>query len=135
MKVQIKLNETTIIEAEADSTRELLTKISELQQVFSYNKCGLCGHRVRFVHSEAQGFHFFECRCTDTRRCGARLRFGQPKQEPDRLFPQLKDAKTGTWKPNDGWEIYRPGQANDQHQHGPSDDQYQQQGPEPQYEA
>jgi hypothetical protein len=134
LKVQIKISPTTIIEVDGENTRELVTRVAHLQEIFSFSKCGLCGGPVRYVTRTAQNFVFYEVKCTDIRRCGAALKLGQPKANPDWLFPSRKD-QNGNWLPNDGWTIYQKGQnEQSQAQHAPTDDQYQQQDG-PQYEA
>jgi len=136
LQVEIKINASTIIKVDGDSTRDLVERVAHLQEIFCYDKCGVCGNPVHFVHRVAQGFHFYEVRCRDSRRCGAALKLGQPKQTPDWLFASKKDD-SGNWKPNDGWTIYQKGQnEQSQSQRAPTDDQYQQQtGPEPTFEA
>jgi len=132
LQVEIKINPTTIVKVDGDSTRELVERVAHLQEIFAYDKCGICGSPVRYVHRVAQGFHFYEVKCKDARRCGAALKLGQPKATPDWLFPSKK-AEDGSWLPNDGWIIYQKGQNNapDPHQqqtrNAPTDNQYQQQ--------
>ena len=136
LHVEIKISPTTIIKCEAETTRELVAQVAHLSEVFQFSKCGICGAPVRYVTRTAQSFTFYEVKCTDTRRCGAALKLGQPKANPDWLFPSRKD-QNGNWLPNDGWTIFQKGQnEQSQAQRAPTDDQYQQQpGPEPTFEA
>jgi hypothetical protein len=133
MKVQIKISPSTIVEVEAANTRDLVAQVAHVQEVFGYSKCGVCGAGIRYVVRQAQGYTFYEIRCVDRQRCGARLSLGQPKASPEWLFPSRK-AKDGSWLPNDGWTIWKGSDEQSQAQHAPTDDQYQQQDG-PQYEA
>lgn len=107
MKVQIKINPATILEVDGETPLDVFTKLAQLEEVFSIDRCGLCGSPVHHVAREASGFMFYELRCQNIKKdCGAALRFGQPKEGKGILFVQKKD-KQGQWKPNGGWEIYR----------------------------
>ena len=103
MKVQIKVNPTTIVEVEGKNIKEVMEALAEAEEVFAVSKCGLCGkegvrHQVRHVDK----WVYYELACTNS-DCRAKFSFGQTKE--GKLFPQRK-TKDGDWKPNGGWERY-----------------------------
>jgi len=102
MKVQIKLNPTTLVECEGQTVQEIFKGLASLSEVFRYDHCAICnGIRLQFVARQNKGFNFFELRCLNE-QCKARLSFGQPKDGKGGLFPQRK-LKDGSYKPNNGW--------------------------------
>lgn len=102
MKMQKKVNASTIIEVEGITPKDVFEGIARLEDFAHESVCGACqGTNLQYVVREAKGFKFYEIRCTN-RECGAKLSLGQSK-ENDGLFPKRK-AEDGTWKENGGWE-------------------------------
>ena len=111
MKVQLKINPNTILEAEGKTVKEVFTNLAQLEDAFSIGQCGLCGSAVNHVVRTVDKYTYYEARCLN-KACRAKFTFGQSKNTEGALFPQKKD-KDGNWKANGGWEIWRP-QAQEQ---------------------
>lgn len=133
-EVFFKVNDRLTVKAEGENIAELFSSLSELQQVFSENKCGVCGGDFTFAVRKVDAgkgkfFTYYECRCTNT-KCRAKLSFGQteggvlyPKRKWDQLSDgekeQRKDEKEHADKswgylPNHGWNKYKPEKKDEQ---------------------
>lgn len=112
MKMIVKLSESCTVEVEGVSVKDMFAELAAAEEVLGITSCGACHctDLKRQVRTN-DGFTFYELQCTN-RDCRARLAFGQPKENPTRLFPRRK-GKDGNWLPNGGWERYSPpaGQA------------------------
>ncbi len=105
MKIQRKLNGSTLIEAEAMTMIELYEQLSQLEEIFRCGPCGMCkGAAISFRTRDVSGVKFHEALCLG---CGAAFAFGTRKQPAGVLFPQRKDAE-GNAKPNGGWTKWTP---------------------------
>jgi hypothetical protein len=112
LKIQRKINSTTIVEATGNTVAEVFEALSRLESVFNaFDKCGMCG-KASFQYQcqeDKQGHKYHKCICLS---CGAEFRFGVKKSPPGVLFPQLKDQQ-GNWKQNEGWGKYERQQGGD----------------------
>lgn len=106
MKVNYKSSNGRLsIEVDAETQKEVFSKLSQFQEVFEQTTCGKCGHDdLRFVVRMVEDNDFYELHCL---KCRARLAFGQHKGKEGTLFPRRKDGD-GTWLPNSGWMKYNP---------------------------
>jgi hypothetical protein len=105
MKVQRKINQSTIVEADGQTVMELFEQLSQLEEIFRSGPCGLCkGTQIGFRTRENAGVKFHEALCLG---CGAAFAFGTKKAPAGVLFPQRKDAE-GKWKPDGGWSKWTP---------------------------
>lgn len=108
MKVQMKVGNVLLETAEVGGMKDAFEELSQMCTVFSPKrmKCGCCGGTDILPNVRtAQGYTFFEFRCQNA-NCRAKFGFGQVKEDPDILFPQLKD-KEKNYLPNSGWEVYQ----------------------------
>ena len=88
MKVSYKASDKLTFELESPGQKELFKDLALIQEIFSEEKCGLCGStNLRFVVRNVEGNDYYEVRCAD---CGAILTFGQHKKGGT-LFPKRKD--------------------------------------------
>lgn len=99
MKLIYKANDKLSFELEAAGQKEVFKELALIQEIFSEDKCGLCGStNIRFVTRNVDGNDYYELRCAD---CGAVLAFGQHKKGGT-LFPKRKDDD-GNYLPHKGW--------------------------------
>ena len=92
------------LSGECAGVEQVFQFLEQVSEVFSHDTCGCCsGKNVSFGHRTAQGYDFYEVRCTD---CGAKFSFGQ-RRDGGGLFPKTKDEK-GNLLPDGGWSVYRP---------------------------
>jgi len=108
MKVQMKAGNVLLETAEVGGVKDAFEELSNLLSVFSTSRmrCGCCrGTDITPVVRAAKGFTFYEFRCENA-NCRAKLGFGQTTEDPDVLFPRLKD-KEKNYLPNNGWEVYQ----------------------------
>jgi hypothetical protein len=102
MKIFYKVNDKLTFELEGEGQKEIFKELSTIQEIFSEEKCGLCGStNIRFVVRNVDGNDYYELRCLD---CGAVLAFGQHKKGGT-LFPKRKDDD-GNYMPNKGWHKF-----------------------------
>ncbi len=107
MKIQRKLNSNTLVEAEAQTMVELFEQLSQLEEIFRQDVCGVCkGTRIGFRTREINGVKFHEAHCLNS-ACGAAMGFGMKKGAGGQLFPQRKNGE-GKLKTNNGWAKYVP---------------------------
>src|SRR4051794_7091064 len=100
MKVQRKVNGSTILEASGETLLEVFEQLSTMMEVFGVERCGLCQcSPVGFRTREVNNIKFHEAFCYN---CGAALAYGQKKQPAGVLFPRRRDAQ-GNKLPNGGW--------------------------------
>lgn len=103
MKVTYKANDKLTFELEASGQKEIFKELALIQEIFSEEKCGLCGSQnLRFIVRNVEGNDYYELRCND---CGALLAFGQHKKGGT-LFPKRKDDNNN-WLPNNGWHKWQ----------------------------
>jgi hypothetical protein len=108
MKVKYKANDKLEFELEASGQKEIFKELALIQEIFSEDKCGLCGsHNLRFIVRNVDGNDYYELRCND---CGAVLAFGQHKKGGT-LFPKRKDDD-GNYLPNKGWHKWNKDNQN-----------------------
>lgn len=99
MKLIYRANEKLQFEIEAEGQKEIFKELALIQEIFSEDKCGLCGKsNLKFVVRNVDGNDYYELRCQD---CGAILAFGQHKKGGT-LFPKRKDDNN-EYLPNKGW--------------------------------
>jgi hypothetical protein len=102
MKIFYKVNDKLTFELEAEGQKEIFKELATIQEIFSEEKCGLCGStNIKFVVRSVDGNDYYELRCND---CGAVLAFGQHKKGGT-LFPKRKDDD-GNYMPNKGWHKF-----------------------------
>lgn len=102
MKILYKVNDKLTFELEGEGQKEIFKELATIQEIFSEEKCGLCGSsNIRFVVRNVDGNDYYELRCID---CGAVLAFGQHKKGGT-LFPKRKDDD-GNYMPNKGWHKF-----------------------------
>lgn len=102
MKILYKVNDKLTFELEGEGQKEIFKELATIQEIFSEEKCGLCGsENIRFVVRNVEGNDYYELRCID---CGAVLAFGQHKKGGT-LFPKRKDDD-GNYMPNKGWHRF-----------------------------
>lgn len=102
MKILYKVNDKLTFELEGEGQKEIFKELATIQEIFSEEKCGLCGsNNIRFVVRNVDGNDYYELRCLD---CGAVLAFGQHKKGGT-LFPKRKDDD-GNYMPNKGWHKF-----------------------------
>lgn len=102
MKIFYKVNDKLTFELEGEGQKEIFKELATIQEIFSEEKCGLCGSgNIRFVVRNVDGNDYYELRCID---CGAVLAFGQHKKGGT-LFPKRKDDD-GNYMPNRGWHKF-----------------------------
>ena len=103
MKVLYKASDKLTFELEGSGQKEIFKELAIIQEIFSEEKCGLCGcTSFKFIVRNVDGNDYFELRCSD---CGAILSFGQHKKGGT-LFPRRKDD-AGSYLPNKGWHKYQ----------------------------
>ena len=101
MKVKYKANDKLEFELEGSGQKEVFKELALIQEIFSEDKCGLCGcSSIKFVVRNVDANDYYELRCTEP-KCGATLAFGQHKKGGT-LFPKRKDDE-GSYLPNKGW--------------------------------
>ena len=106
MKVNCKVSAKVIVEVEAETVRDAFAALASAHEVFSQDKCGLCGSdKVVFEKREIEGNAYHSMKCTACRVC---LDFGSHKVGGG-LFVKRKD-KAGNWIPNDGWHVWEKAQ-------------------------
>jgi hypothetical protein len=99
MKLRYKPNAKLEFELEGAGQKEIFKELAIIQEIFSEEKCGLCGStNLRFIVRNVEGNDYYELRCSD---CGAILAFGQHKKGGT-LFPKRKDD-SGNYLPHHGW--------------------------------
>lgn len=102
MKILYKVNDKLTFELEGEGQKEIFKELATIQEIFSEEKCGLCGSQnIKFVVRNVDGNDYYELRCLD---CGAILAFGQHKKGGT-LFPKRKDDD-GNYMPNRGWHKF-----------------------------
>lgn len=112
--MQIKVTSKNItITAEGNTQKEVFEQLSDLQEVFTGEDCGLCKGDTRFLVREVDGNKFYELMCN---KCFAKLQFGQSKTG-GKLFPvrfqrkgkdYVKDSNGRMLeKGTKGWEKYK----------------------------
>jgi hypothetical protein len=132
MKVQFKVSDAIIIEAEGDNPKEVFAQLAEMQEVFQHSGCGMCKNKnIRFVVRTADKYEYPEMRCM---KCGARLSFGNQeggKMYPKRTWNSLADEKKSDERknrahqkqyadehygqlPDKGWYKWKPADNNDE---------------------
>ena len=78
MKVTYKASDKLSFELEGAGQKEIFKELALIQEIFSEEKCGLCGkNNLRFIVRNVEGNDYYELRCND---CGAVLAFGQHKK-------------------------------------------------------
>ena len=103
MKVLYKASDKLTFELEGSGQKEIFKELAIIQEIFSEEKCGLCGSTsFKFIVRNVDGNDYFELRWSD---CGAILSFGQHKKGGT-LFPRRKDD-AGSYLPNKGWHKYQ----------------------------
>lgn len=108
MKVIYKPNDKLQFELEGSGQKEIFKELAIIQEVFSEEKCGLCGStNFRFVVRNVDGNDYYELRCQD---CGGILAFGQHKKGGT-LFPKRKDDNNN-WLDHGGWHKWQKEQDN-----------------------
>jgi hypothetical protein len=101
---------------EGQTQMEVFEAIATIQEVFSEDRCGLCGcEDLKYVVRTVEKFKFPELHCLNI-ACQARLSFGQ-NQEPLKgsLFPIRKlmdktcqpNRKKGKYGKHNGWTKYK----------------------------
>lgn len=106
MKVFYKANDKLSFEMEADGQKEIFKELAIIQEIFSEDKCGVCGsNNIKFVVRSVDGNDYYELRCNEA-KCGSTLSFGQHKKGGT-LFPKRKDDDNN-YLPNRGWHKYVP---------------------------
>lgn len=106
MKVLYKANDKLSFELDASGQKEVFKELATIQEIFSEDKCGLCGcTNIKYIVRSVEGNDYYELRCTDV-KCGAVLAFGQHKKGGT-LFPKRKDDDN-KYLPNKGWHKYTP---------------------------
>ena len=104
MKVKYKANDKLEFELEGSGQKEVFKELALIQEIFSEDKCGLCGcSSIKFVVRNVDANDYYELRCTEP-KCGATLSFGQHKKGGT-LFPKRKDDENN-YLPNKGWHRY-----------------------------
>lgn len=102
MKIFYKVNDKLTFELEGEGQKEIFKELATIQEIFSEEKCGLCGStNIKFVVRSVDGNDYYELRCND---CGAVLAFGQHKKGGT-LFPKRKDDD-GNYMSNRGWHKF-----------------------------
>ena len=99
-------------EIEGNTPKDLFKALSETQEVFGEQTCGLCqGTNLRFVTRVVGKFSYHELLCND---CQGKLAFGQNNNDSGHLFPKRKldkhgkpDMDKGTLGEHNGWTKYR----------------------------
>lgn len=118
MKVTYKISAKMVVEVSGDDIKDVMSELSSVEEVLGHSKCGVCGsEEVRHAVRNTKGFTFYEIQCTSP-ACRAKLSFGQAR-ETGKLFPHRKN-EDGTWKPNNGWEIWTGNQGGQQAARRPS---------------
>lgn len=101
MKAQIKVNANLIVEAEAESQKDLFKAISSAHEIFGEKECGLCQSKdiypawrisTRVTGKKTEEFNYPEWRC---RACRAKLSLGTINDETGTLFPVRKLLPNG----------------------------------------
>ena len=99
MKVTYRATDKLVFELEGSGQKEIFKELALIQEIFSEEKCGLCGStNLKFIVRNVDNNDYFELRCND---CGAILSYGQHKKGGT-LFPKRKDEE-GNYIPNKGW--------------------------------
>jgi hypothetical protein len=92
------------LEMQADSQKEIFTRLAGFQETFGESACGKCGKtEIRYVVRTVDDNDYYELRCLN-RSCNARLSFGVNKNGKT-LFPKRKDSD-GKYISGNGWGIY-----------------------------
>lgn len=79
MKVTYRATDKLVFELEGSGQKEIFKELALIQEIFSEEKCGLCGStNLKFIVRNVDNNDYFELRCND---CGAILAFGQHKRE------------------------------------------------------
>lgn len=78
MKLKYKANDKLEFELEGAGQKEIFKELALIQEIFSEEKCGLCGSTsIKFIVRSVEGNDYYELRCND---CGAILAYGQHKR-------------------------------------------------------
>lgn len=87
MKVEVKVNDSLTVHAEAETAKEVFRQIAAAQETFEDSKCGYCGNKnLRYLVRKKEDNEFFELQCTDP-KCRAKLAFGFGKKEGN-MYPK-----------------------------------------------
>lgn len=90
-----------IIEAEAETIKELFAELARMEEVFGEQKCGKCGCKdLKFIVRNIDDNLYHELVCTNY-NCRAKLSYGVHKKGGG-LFPKRKDDKDN-YLPSGGW--------------------------------
>lgn len=99
MKVLYKSSDKLQFELEASGQKEIFKELALIQEIFSENKCGMCGkNNIKHIVRSVDGNDYYELKCSD---CNAILSFGQHKKGGT-LFPKRKDDNN-VYMPHNGW--------------------------------
>ena len=103
MKIRT-LSGTTQIEVDGTDAKDCFIQLSQAQDVFTHDECGMCGGKtIKFIVRENAGNTFYEIKCQN---CYAALAFGQRRADGS-LYPRKKD-KDGNWLDCNGWTKWSP---------------------------
>lgn len=98
---------------EGQTQMEVFESIAKIQEVFSEEKCGLCGcEDLRYAVRVVGKYKFPELHCT---KCQGRLSFGQIQEPKGELFPIRKliektgqpNREKGKFGSHNGWTKYK----------------------------
>ena len=103
MKANVKVSSQIIFEVEASDHKEMVEKLSTLQEVFSNTTCQRCQHDARFVTREVEDNKYYEMRCLNP-KCRAKLSFGVHKKGGT-FFPK-RNNEDGKYHQFSGWRIF-----------------------------
>lgn len=114
MKVNVKISNNVIIEAEGKTQAEIFEQIASMSETFSTldENCGKCGGNKKKVvaRTDDEDNNYYELVCLN---CWAKLAFGQNKKPEGQLYPRrIENKKKSAMKgelepgqklPNNGW--------------------------------
>ena len=93
MKVIYTANDKLKFELEASGQKEIFKELAMIQEIFSEEKCGLCGStNLRFIVRNVDSNDYYELR---------------QHKKGGTLFPKRKDDE-GNYLPNKGWHKWTP---------------------------
>lgn len=89
MLANFKVSPKLTVQIDAETASELHASLAEVQEVFSYDKCGKCQDPdIRYTHRlDDEENHYYEIKC---QKCGARLQLGSLKKPKGGLFAKVR---------------------------------------------
>lgn len=119
MKIRKNLPSGLVIEFDGDDPKDLIREMSSAMEVFGEPCCGMCKSvNIRPSFRKVKGYEYYELQCND---CGARLGFGQTKEE-QKLFPKRKLQDGSFDRQHKGWSKYTPQESSPRQQSLPNEE-------------